>query len=387
LRNSQARQDQERLIQYCRQAVVLDPNFAAAWVDLAFAEGLKYNEGTRTEAQRLLVKEAAENALRLDPEHGDGHAAMGMYLYYCLRDYDQALVELEKAREQAPNQPLTIQAIGLVKRRQGNQEESLALLLDASQLDPLNQDIWMNLAWSYRGMRRFADAHAMLDRARAMAPNDQVIVARKVNTCLAEGDLATTSQLLEPLTLRPPDEAYYDLVTLLVFQRKFDEAIAKMTADLARKESTPELLTAFMHATLGALHVAAGKKDHAEPLLLQAETELLGLRQQGNSSAELSATLLETHALLGRRAEVEREIPEVIAALAKDRWRGPTAEGDAARAYSILGDRDHAIPILERLLVQPYADSLTPALLRLDPVWDPIRDDPRFQKLAGEKKP
>ena len=387
LRNSQGRQDQERLIQYCRQAVALDPNYAAAWVDLAFAEGLKYNEGSRTETQRLLVKEAAENALRLDPDHGDGHAAMGMYLYYCLRDYDQALVELQKAREQAPNQPLTIQAIGLVKRRQGRLEESIALLLEASRLDPLNQDMWMNLAWSYRGMRLFADAHAMLDRAQAIAPNDQVIVARKVNTCLAEGDLAAASRVLEPLTLRPIDEAYNDLVTLLVFQRKFDEAIAKMTADLAGKEPIPELLTAFIHETLGALHVVTGRKDQGEPLLLKAETELLALRQQGNTSAEVSSTLLEIHALLGRRAEVEREIPEVIAALAKDRWRGPTAEADAARAYSILGERDHALAILERLLTQNYADSLTPALLRLDPVWDPIRDDPRFQKLAGEKKP
>ena len=387
LRNSQGRQDQERLIQYCRQAVALDPNYAAAWADLAFAEGLKYNEGDRTEPQRLLVKEAAENALRLDPDHGDGHAAMGMYLYYCLRDYDQALVELEKAREQAPNQPLTVQAIGLVKRRQGKLEESIALLSEASQLDPLNQDMWMNLAWSYRGMRRFPEAHAMLDRAQAIAPNDQVIVARKVNTCLAEGDLATASRHLEPLSLRVTDEAYNDLVTLLFFQRKFDEAIAKMTADLAREKSVPPLLTAFVHETLGALHLVSRRKDQAEPLLLQAEAELLALRQQGNTSAEVSSTLLEIHALLGRRAEVDREIPEIIAGLAKDHWRGPSAEADAARAYSILGDRDRALPILERLLVHPYADALTPALLRLDPVWDPIRDDPRFQKLAGETKP
>jgi hypothetical protein len=135
------------------------------------------------------------------------------------------------------------------------------------------------------------------------------------------------------------------------------------------------------------LHVVAGKKDQAEPLLFQAEAELIGLRQQGNTSAEVSSTLLEIHALLGRRADVERDIPEVVAALAKDRWRGPSAEEDGARAYSILGDRERALPILERLLVQPYAESLTPALLRLDPVWDPIREDPRFQKLAGEKKP
>ncbi|MEY2574771.1 MAG: adenylate cyclase, partial [Verrucomicrobiota bacterium] len=159
LRNSQTREDQLRLIEYCRQAVALDPNFAAAWVEIAFAEGWRY-QAVPSDAKKALVKEAAENALRLDPDHGDGHAAMGMYFYYCLRDYDRALVELGKAREQAPNQPFTIQAIGLVKRRQGKLDESLELLLRAAQMDPLNQDIWANLAWSYRGMRRFADAQA-----------------------------------------------------------------------------------------------------------------------------------------------------------------------------------------------------------------------------------
>jgi serine/threonine-protein kinase len=259
--------------------------------------------------------------------------------------------------------------------------------LRAAQIDPLNQDIWANLAWSYRGMRRFADAQAMLDRALAISPNDQAIVARKADTYLAQGDLASAQRVLDSVNPRVTDDTFNSVVTLLVFQRRFDEVIAKITAELAREESVPELLKASMHSTLGALHVAAGRKDQAEPFLLQAEREWVALRQQGNISPEVSASLLEIHALLGRRAEVEREIPEHIAAQAKDRWRGPTAEADAARAYSILGDRDRAFPILERVLVQPSADSLTPALLRLDPVWDPIRDDPRFQKLAGEKKP
>lgn len=388
LRNSQSRQEQERLIQYCRQAVALDPNFAAAWVEIAFAEGWRY-QGVQSDARKALVREAAENALRLDPDHGDGHAAMGMYIYYCLEDYDRALVELGKAREQAPNQPFTIQAIGLVKRRQGKLDESLDLLLRAAQIDPLNQDIWMNLAWSYRGMRRFADTYAMIDRALAIAPNDHTIIGRKVETCLADGDLATASHLLEPLNPRLPDETYYDVITLLVFQRKFEDAIAKVTADLGREESLPAILVANAHETLGALHVAAGRKDQAQPFLLKAEAELLAIKNQGNFSPEARATQLEIHALLGRRDEVEREAAQHIAAGAKDRWKGPLAEADAARAYSLLGDRDRALSILERLLVQPSVDSLTPALLRLDPVWDPIRDDPRFRELAkddGRKK-
>jgi TolB-like protein/Tfp pilus assembly protein PilF len=385
LRNSQSRQDQEKVIQYCRQAVALDPNFAAPWADIAFAEGLRYLQGIQTEAQKAIVREAAENALRLDPDHGDGHAAMGMYVYYCLQDYDRALVELEKARAQAPNQPFATQAIALVKRRQGKLDESLELLLQAAQIDPLNEDIWMNLAWSYRGMRRFADTHAMLDRALAIAPNDQTILGRKAEVCVAEGNLATASRLFESLNPRPSDDTYDDFIYLLVYQRKFDEAIAKVTADLAREESPPALLTAYLHEILGALHFAAGRKDQAQPFLLRAEAELLALKNQGDQSGGVRASLLEIHAFLGRRDQVERDVTEHIAAEGKDQWKKPLAEGDAARAYSLLGEADRALSILGRLLVQPSVDSLTPALLRLDPVWDPIRNDPRFQKLAEAK--
>ena len=383
LRNSQSREDQERLIQYCRQAVALDPNYAAAWADIAIAEGLRYIQGLRTDAQRALVKEAAENALRLDPEHGDGHAAMGMYLYYCLQDYDGALVELEKARQQMPNQAVVIQAIGLVKRRQGKLDESIELQMRAAQTDPLNQDIWVNLAWSYRGMRRFADARMMFDRALAIAPNETSITARKAEVYMAEGDLTTAARLIEPLGRRLIDDAYFARIALLLFQRKFDEAIAKINADAGQEKALPPFAAAVTHSALGALYLKTGRSDQAQAFLLQAESALVALKGQGNISPDVLGTLLEVHALLGRRTEVEREAADHIARQAKDRWQGPSAEADAARAYSTLGDRDRALSILERLLVQPSADALTPAYLRMDPVWDPIRDDPRFQKLMA----
>ena len=385
LRNSQSREEQDRLIAYCRQAVALDPNFAAAWADIAVAEGLKFIQGEQTDAQKALVKQAAENALRLDPDHGNGQAAMAMYLYYCLQDYDHALIELQKAREQAPSNPHAVLSVGLVKRRQAKHAESLDLLLQAAQLDPLNQDVWVNIAWSYRGMRKFADARAMLDRALAIAPKDPFITARKAESFIAEGNLEAAERLLADVTQPFDSLGYGDQIKVLAFRRKFDEGIAKITADLGQAQSPSPLTVAHAHLALGEFHFAAGRAAAAQPFFLQAERELSALREQGNNGPECLGALLQAHALLGRRQEVEREAAEHIGRLAKDRWAGPRTEEDAARAYLILGDHDRALSMIERLLTEPFADALTPAYLRLDPLWDAVRSNAQFQQLAGVK--
>jgi tetratricopeptide (TPR) repeat protein len=177
---------------------------------------------------------------------------------------------------------------------------------------------------------------------------------------------------------------YNALNEILIFQRKFDEVIAKMTAGLEQagpdKISLAEL--ARVHLGLGEMHLIAGRPAEARPFLLQAEKELMTLRTQGNNGPEVRARLIEIYACLGRKEDVDREATDHIAQQAKDRWTGPLAEEDVARAYIILGENDRALSILERLLSQAYADSVTPALLRLDPLFDRIRNDPRFRKLS-----
>ena len=387
LRNSQSREEQNQLIEYCRQAVALDPNYAAAWGELSGAEGLKYIQGERTEKQRAVVKDAADNALRLDPNGRDGHSAMGMYLYYCLREYDAALRELEQARQAAPNDASIIQAIGLVKRRQGKLEESIDLQMQGAQLDPLNQDIWANVAWTYRGMRRMAEARTMFDRALAIAPNDRSLMLRRAETHVAEGDLETVARLLEQSAPPLGNEGYGGHIVVLAFQRKYDEAIAKITADLQKPpvEGTRPTAMANVYLSLGELHLAAGRSAEAQPFFQQAEAELRQLEAAGNHGPDVRATRLAVHAFLGRREEVERAAAANVAAQEKDRWSGPRAEEDAARAFCLLGDHERALSLLEPLLSKAYADCVTPALLRLDPIWDAMREHPRFQKLAAGK--
>jgi len=351
LRNSQSRQDQERLLQFSRQAVALDPNFAAAWAEIAYAEGLKYIQGHRTAAQEALAKEAAANALRLDPDHGNGHAAWGLYLYYCLQDYDGALIELQQARQQSPNEAVIIQAIGLVKRRQGKLDESVELQVQAAALDPRNQDIWANLGFTYRGMRNLPEARAMFDRALAIAPNDPSILSRKADTYIAEGDLTIAARLYDELPFEFMNEGYEARIRILALQRKYEEALAKILADMKKAAAPEPADLAFVHLLLGELHVVSGRRPQGDLLLAQAEAELKALRDQGNNNPDLVAGDLEIQALLGNRAEVERIAPEFVASHAKDRWRGPSAEQAATRAYMILGDKERVLANLERLLV------------------------------------
>ena len=387
LRNSQARKDQAQLIEYMRQAVALDPNYAAAWAELTFAEGLRFVQGERTEAQRAEVQKAAENALLLDPQHGSGHAAMGMYLYYCLREYDKALTELFQAHEQAPNDGVILQAIGLVKRRQGKLDEAVDFQLQAARLDPRNQDIWINLGWSYRGMRQFADAHTMFGRALALAPKDPDILARDAEVDVVQGNLAAATRLEREIAPPMDSFAYGNLIYFLILQRKYDEVIAKLSHDLEQPEgrSLPPTSQATAVMTIGTMHLFAGRENEGRPFLLRAEAMLKKLREEGNNSPVLQGTMVGLHAWLGRREEVDREAPAHIAQQAKDRWLGLVAEEDAARAFALIGENDRALALLERLVATPYADSITPALLRLDPIWDKLRQDPRFQKISNTK--
>ena len=384
LRNSQARKEQMQLIEYCRQAVTLDPEYAAAWVELAYAEGLRFIQDERTDAQREKVRVAAENALRLDPNHGGGHAAMGMYLYYCLQEYDQALEQLFQARQQAPNDAVILQAVGLVKRRQGKLDEAIEYQLQSAQLDPRNQDIWRNIGWSYRGMRRFAEAHTMFNRALALAPNDPDIIMHNAETSLAEGNLREAAALSAKVS--PPLEGfgYGTAIYVLILERKYDEAIARIRRDLAKAgDDLLPMVKATGEMNIGTMHLAAGREDEGRASLLQAEKELKALRDAGNDSPGLRGSILGVEAWLGRRDEVERAAAAHIAAQAKDRWTGMIAEEDAARAFALVGETERALDLLERLSTAVYADSITAPLLRLDPVWDKIRHEPRFQKLAN----
>jgi TolB-like protein/Tfp pilus assembly protein PilF len=384
LSNRQGTDDADNMAKFARRAVELDPNYSEAWFTLALAEAQKYFYPDHSEAQLARARTAAETAMRLAPDSAEGPAALGIFYYYCLRDYDRALAQLELARSRAPNNANVMLSISLVKRRQGHIEESIAIQEEAVKLDPLNQDVWVNIGRSYRGLRKFDQALSMFDRALAIDPNDLGIVSQRAEVFAAEGDLERAWKIMEPLTFPPTDRGFGFYVTLLFFQHRFDEAEKMVLATIERKD-VPPLFATIGRATLASMRLHQNDRAAAEPLFIQSETELQQLRAAGDDGVLLRDVLLLVEAQLGHRDEAQTIADSLLATTKPDQWQYPREEEQVARAYVALGDFDRAIPLIERSLSVPAVEALTPAYLRYDPSWDPIRNDPRFQKLANAK--
>ena len=358
----------------------LDPQFALAWAALATQEAFKYFAAHKTAEQFAVAQSAMETAVRLQPESSESHAAAGSFYYYCLQDFDRALAEFKKAHELSPSNAVAIGMTGLVKRRQGKLDETIQLLLDAAVVDPRNADVWVNLGRSHRGARRFKEARAMYDRALAVLPSDNLIISEKIETYLAEGDLETAEKMLEGMTLDLKSDSFGHSVALLVFRRNFAGAIARISEHLNDDASPVRRMIARLD--LAFIQAATGDLATAKPVLEELRAQFDTARKQGDRTLDLVDAIIDISAILGDRATVEREADPLLQATAHDRWRWPRSHFVVARAYAFLGDVERALPHIEQAL-QASQQGLTPAYLRLDPAWDKIRNDPRFQRLAG----
>jgi tetratricopeptide (TPR) repeat protein len=325
-----------------------------------------------------------ETAMRLAPDTVDTHAALGLFYYYCVRDYDRALSELQIAKARDPNNAVTIFSIGLVKRRQGKIDEAIALQEQAAKLDPLNNDIWTNLAGSYRGIRKMPEARALFDRALNIAPNDLGVISQKAETFLAEGNVDDAWQILSVVSFPATELGFGTTIEALVCQRRYKDA-EEMVTTAMNDTSVPPLFHSIALSGLARLHLARGDRAGAQQLFAQAEAELTRLHANGENNLFLLDALILVEAYLGHRDNVDQLAQEAMQRVRNDLWESPHHEEAIARAHIVLGELDRAFPMLEHVLSVPYAYALTPALMRIEPDWDGVRNDRRFQKLVGTK--
>jgi serine/threonine protein kinase/Flp pilus assembly protein TadD len=376
----------ESAIRSYQEAVKLDPNFVLAWAYLSYRQSDYYWVGfDRTPARLAAAKDALDRALALNPNLPETRLALGYYRYYGERDFTGGLAEFQQAEKGLPNNADVNRAIGVIQRRLGHWDEAIASLRRAVELDPRNVEVSDVLATTYIVVRRFPEALSIADGVLAWEPTNTDALWAKALVFWSTGDL----KAVEPLLANPGTDPRMRGMQAL-YERRYaaaTEIFSKALADKPDDREKPLLLT------LGLSQQRAGDVAAARANYQQAaqhfQRQLDKVARDSFQEADLHGDLGLAYAGLGEATSAIAEGQKAMALhpTSKDPFEGPGQEETMASIYALLGDADHAIPILKRLLQIPYGGSITPALLRLDPIWDQIRNDPRFQKLAASSTP
>ena len=369
------------------QAIKLDPKFAAAFAGLSMAQSWIYHESEPTPARREKARLNANEALRLQPDLPEGHLALGYSYYYGDRDYDRALTEFEIAKRDLPNEADAYAAIGAIQRRQGKWAESNANFEKAASLDPKNANVLFNFALNYMAQRDFETADKIFDRAIAADP--QSFAAHGMKSVLAIAWKGDVSFAENQLSLVPPGFDPDGLVTsarvwVLTLQRKFAEALQMTQQFRGETLSYPEKGPCPKALLKGSLYLHQGDKEKAHAAFEEARPVAERLVREAPNDPGRHADLGAVLAGLGRKEDAINEGKEAVELLpeSEDAFAGPQATAALAEIYAWVGERDEAFHLLDHLLTVP--NGLTVPTLKLDPTWDPLRNDPRFQALIDK---
>jgi len=395
----------EKALDFYQRAVQLDPNFAIAWARLSRRHAVYYFGGAATPAHRDSAKRALENAQKLQPNSTETLLALGYYQYLRLSDFEAAKTTFTRVRKMLPGSSDVQLALGRVARREGHWDETVGYFEQALALDPRNTEVLLQVAWTYGMLRQFPAALKLYDRALDIMPNDPDVLALKASIYQAQGNLQETPRLLSGINEQSPNEsAFQAKINQLRLERNYGEAIRLLQARLAQFRFDSAYDKTSDQVTLALIQSLAGDTVGAKVTAEPARKTLEQLyRDQSENIAKPALTDPESVAILLSQAYAgmgEKDLALSVAEQAivlfpeaKDRVHAPTLKENLALIQTMVGENSHAISTLTQLLQTPYWSpiyypaAITPALLRLDPLWDPLRGDPAFQKLCEEKQP
>jgi TolB-like protein/Tfp pilus assembly protein PilF len=381
-------------VRLLNQAIERDPAFALAYYQLAHAHDRLYFGGTDHTPARLAMADAAIQSLsRLRPNSGEAHLALGKHLYWGYLDYDHAREELRLAQKSLPNDPLPFQILGFIDRRRGRWAESAKNLERAAELDPQNPaaaGVFQQIALSYEALRRYADAARALDRAIVLAPKDAALrVYRATMELYSHADPGPMTSTIEAILAQDSREAK-NIADVWLYvslcQRDFDgalHALAALPINGCYQDSIP-----FPRSWCeGVVAQMRGDKAAARVAFTSARTEAAKLVTQQPDYAEGLCVLGMIDAALGHKEDAIREGRRAVELLpvTKDAIGGSLLVQNLALIYAWTGEKDLAFEQLATAARIP--GYLSYGQLRLHPYWDPLRSDPRFDKIVASLAP
>ena len=374
------------------QAVTRDPSFFKAYCQLAHTHDRLYFLGYDHTPARLALAEAAiQAAFRLRPDAGEAHLARAQNLYRGYLEYDAALTELEIAGQTLPNDAGVFELKAYIQRRRGKQDEAVRSLERAIDLDPRNTFTLQQLALSYHHLRRFADENSILDRALAIEPNDvDTKVARAFVEFHWKADTRPLHQILDSIRATNPAATQSIADGWLICALAERDAGAAMNAAVAAGANPPFIDEAvnFSRPFVEGIIARVAKDDEKARSAFtaaRAEQEKI-IHAQPNYGPPLCVLGL-IDAGLGRKEEALRAGRRAVELLPveKDAINGTAMIKYLAMIAAWVGDDDLACEQLAVAIRPP--SRLTYGQLKLLPFWDPLRGNPRFEKIVASLAP
>jgi TolB-like protein/Tfp pilus assembly protein PilF len=384
-----------KAIELLDEAVKRDPSFFDAYCQLAYAHGYSYGvEGDHTPARLALAQAAVQAATRLRPDAAETHLGRAQYLYYGPRDYAGALAELEIARRALPNDPRLFELTGYILRRRGQPKEGLRNLERAVELDPRNFYTLQQIALSYQALGRYADTIAALDRALAIVPgNVETRTARAQFEFFWKGNTQRLHQTIDAILAQRSGAIANaaDIWFLCALAERNPAAAERALVALGDNPCWAEA-PIFLSHSFGEALLARMTKDEtrARTAFEAARTQQEKIVQAQPDYGPALCVLALIHAALGRKDLALDEGRRAIALtpVEKDIINGSGVLQYFAITAAWTGDKELALQQLETGLHAPVASqALSYGALKLLPFWDPLRGDPRFEKIVTSLAP